>query len=63
MPRKWFVLLLFASFLQAEAQTADTLKTANIRNVDVVAPRLRGKLRANALGQITLNLDFLNDMP
>ena len=50
MPRKWFVLLLFASFLQAEAQTADTLKTANIRNVDVVAPRLRGKLRANALG-------------
>ena len=63
MPRTWFVLLLFASFLQAEAQTADTLKTANIRNVDVVAPRLRGKLRANALGQITLNLDFLNDMP
>jgi len=63
MPRTWFVLLIFASFLQAEGQTTDTLKTANIRNVDVVAPRLRGKLRANALGQITLNLDFLNDMP
>ena len=63
MPRTWLALLFFASFLQAEAQTADTLKTANIRNVDVVAPRLRGKLRANALGQITLNLDFLNDMP
>jgi len=63
MPRTWLALLFLASFLQAEAQTADTLKTANIRNVDVVAPRLRGKLRANALGQITLNLDFLNDMP
>ena len=56
--------MLFATaLLPAEGQTADTLKAANLRNVDIVAPRLRGKLRANALGQITLNLDFLNDMP
>ena len=56
--------MLFATALfPAEGQTADTLKAANLRNVDIVAPRLRGKLRANALGQITLNLDFLNDMP
>ena len=49
--------------MPAEGQTVDTLKAANLRNVDIVAPRLRGKLHANALGQITLNLDFLNDMP
>ncbi len=63
MRKTWLALPFMALILPAKAQTTDSIKAANLRNIDVVAPRLRGNLRANQLGQLSLNLDFLADMP